>query len=114
MHRVAGQFPTMMPMSPSIAPLFTSRYPEAAIIFDNLHSLHDVVSDILANPSVPRSEKRKVILTAAAAYRDNHTSVTSVADWHAMSAEMGLQNMGGPAPIRGVKLKPDSAGTHKH
>lgn len=114
MTRKPAELPTMMPMTPAIAPMFTARYPEASIIFDNLHSLHDVVSDILANQKVPRSEKRRVILAAAAHYRDSTTSVTSIQDWHAMAAEMGVKNMGGLAPIAGQKLKPDSAGTHRH
>jgi hypothetical protein len=35
-----------------------------------MHALHDVVADILASDRVPSSGKRGVILTAAAAYRD--------------------------------------------
>jgi hypothetical protein len=88
-----------MPMSPAIAPIFSSTYPEAAIIFDNLHSLHDVVSDILANPDVPRSAKRATILQASARYRDDTTNVTSVNDWVNMANMMGLSGMGGPAPL---------------
>jgi hypothetical protein len=42
--------PYQMPMTPAVAPRFAARYPEAAIVFDNLHSMHDVISDILANP----------------------------------------------------------------
>jgi hypothetical protein len=38
-----------MPQSPAISPRFSDRYPEAAIIFENLHSLHDVVPAILAD-----------------------------------------------------------------
>jgi hypothetical protein len=91
--------PTAMPQSPAIAPRFSDRYPEAAIIFDNLHSLHDVVSDILADPAIPRRDKRRRILDAAAAYRDDVSSVVTVADWKAMADAMGLANMGGPAPI---------------
>ncbi|HUF65972.1 MAG TPA: hypothetical protein VMM17_08345, partial [Gemmatimonadaceae bacterium] len=67
--------PRVMPMTPAVAPLFTARYPEAAIIFDNLHSMHDVVSDILANPAVPRSQKRAEILLAAERYRDDTSFV---------------------------------------
>ena len=48
-------------------PLFSARYPEAANIFDNLHALHDVVSDILASDIVPRAKKREAIPQAAAA-----------------------------------------------
>jgi hypothetical protein len=87
--------PSVMPMSAAIAPRFTKRYTEAAIIFDNLHSLHDVVSDILANPSVPRSEKRRTILAATAAYRDNTTEITSVNEWVEMAGMMGADKMGG-------------------
>ena len=91
--------PTAMPQSPEIAPAFSSRYPEAAIIFDNLHSLHDVVSDILADPAVPRGDKRRFILQAAASYRDDTTSVVTIEDWKAMAHAMDLTRMGGPAPV---------------
>jgi hypothetical protein len=93
--------PSVMPQSAAIAPRFTARYPEAAIIFDNLHSLHDVVSDILSDPSVPRAEKRRTILDAAARYRDSTTSITSVEEWKSMAESMGIANMGGPAPVTG-------------
>ena len=89
--------PRVMPMTPAVAPLFTARYPEAAIIFDNLHSMHDVISDILANPSVPRDRKRAEILKAASRYRDDKSFIVSLDDWREMAAMMGVQNMGGPA-----------------
>jgi hypothetical protein len=90
-----SKLPSTMPMSAVIAPRFTRRYTEAAIIFDNLHSLHDVVSDILANPSVPRSEKRRRILDATASYRDDKTQITSVGEWAEMAGMMGADKMGG-------------------
>lgn len=95
------RLPSVMPMSPAIAPRFTARYPEIAAIFDNLHSMHDVISDILANPAVPRGEKRAMITRAARAYRDDITEVTSMADWHEMAAMMGIDEMGGAVPARG-------------
>lgn len=101
--------PSVMPMSAAIAPLFTRRYPEASIIFDNLHSLHDVVSDILANPNVPRNEKRRTILAAARHYRDDVTAITSVADWLEMSESMGVEKMGGRPSFAGGRSAPDSA-----
>src|SRR5689334_21677507 len=94
-----GSLPTVMPQSPAIAPLFSARYPEAAIIFDNLHSLHDVVSDILSDPAIPRREKRRRILDAAAAYRDDVSSVVTLADSNAMADAMVLDNIGRPALI---------------
>jgi hypothetical protein len=92
--------PSMMPMSPAIATRFSAEYPEAAVIFDNLHSLHDVVSDILANPEVSRSRKRETILAAAAKYRDSTSNVTTADEWRSMAVEMGVQNMGGLPPLR--------------
>jgi hypothetical protein len=95
--------PRIMPMSSAIAPQFSARYPEAAIIFDNLHSLHDVVADILASPVVRNARKRGAILIAAAGYRDDSTSTTSRADWNAMAQMMDIADMGGaalPAAVR--------------
>jgi hypothetical protein len=89
--------PRVMPMTPAIAPTFTARYPEIATIFDNLHGMHDVVSDILASPKVPRDRKRTAILEAAARYRDSTSSVWSRKEWVEMAKMMGNNNMGGPA-----------------
>jgi len=80
--------PSEMPMAPTAAPIFASRYPEAAVVFDNLHALHDVVADILAAPRVPRSERRAALLAAAAAYRDDSTAVVSLDDWRRMARMM--------------------------
>ena len=93
---VAGM-PHVMPMTAAVAPRFAARYPEAAIIFDNLHSMHDVISDILANPSVPRERKRAEILLAARRFRDDTSFVTTEQGWRTMAQHMGLENMGGPA-----------------
>jgi hypothetical protein len=100
MLRGQKALPAMMPMSPAIATRFSSRFPDAAIIFDNLHSLHDVVADILANPSVARDRKRAEILSAAARYRDDMSNVTTAEAWRSMASEMGVENMGGLPPLR--------------
>jgi hypothetical protein len=81
--------PAEMPMSPAIAPTFTRHYPEFAAIFDNLHSLHDVVSDVLASPSVKERDKRAAILLAISRYRDSTSYVTSREEWMSMGGEMG-------------------------
>jgi hypothetical protein len=95
-----ARLPTVMPMSPAVAPHFSELYPDAAIIFDNLHALHDVAADILASPIIPSSQKRAAILRAAAAYRDSTTSVTSREEWRGHSLHMSVEQMGGRAPIR--------------
>ena len=89
--------PRIMPMTAGIAPTFAKRYQEAAIIFDNLHAMHDVVSDILSNDKVPHDEKRAAILEAASRYRDATSFPMSVAEWSTMGEMMGIENMGGPA-----------------
>ena len=90
--------PRIMPMTAAIAPTFAARYQEASIIFDNLHAMHDVVSDILTNnDKVPRNRKRAAILEAASRYRDATSFPMSVAEWSGMGAMMGIENMGGPA-----------------
>ena len=88
--------PRIMPMTAAIAPEFARRYPEAAIIFDNLHSMHDVISDVLASPKVPADQKRAEILRAAERYRDNTSFVMTEREWRDMAQMMGVQNMGGP------------------
>lgn len=97
LNDVPRSLPHQMPMTVAVAPKFAERYPEAAIIFDNLHSMHDVVSDILTNPSVTRERKRAEIMLAARRYRDDTTEVMSVPAWRVMSEHMGIDNMGGPA-----------------
>jgi hypothetical protein len=89
--------PRMMPMTAAIAPTFTARYPEIAIIFDNLHAMHDVISDILASPKVPRNRKRAEILVAAGRYRDSTSFVMTRQEWSEMAQMTGVPNMGGPA-----------------
>ena len=90
-------FPHQMPMTAAVAPEFTKRYPEAAIIFDNLHSMHDVISDILTNPAVARDRKRAQIQRAARLFRDDTSYVMPVEAWRTMAQHMGIENMGGPA-----------------
>ncbi len=89
--------PSIMPMTVAVSPTFAARYPEAAIIFDNLHSMHDVVSDILASPKVPAAKKREEILRAASRYRDRTSFAMTPDEWREMAQMMGVQNMGGPA-----------------
>ncbi|HEX6041912.1 hypothetical protein [Longimicrobium sp.] len=89
--------PHIMPMTAAVAPTFSQRYPEVAIIFDNLHMMHDVISDILASPEVPREAKGAEILRQVAMFRDSTSYATTVQGWWEMSQMMGANNMGGVA-----------------
>ena len=107
------------PMSAALAPPFTARHSEAAIIFDNLHSVHDVVSDVLANARVPRGRNRAEIIIAARRYRDDTSFVMTEQEWRGITQEMRVENMVGPvqptAPAGHTMpcCARDSAGAHR-
>lgn len=50
---------TFMPLTAELSPQFAARYPEIANIFDNLHMLHDNISDILASEQLPTWEAKR-------------------------------------------------------
>ena len=90
--------PRVMPMTPTVAPVFSARHPRAAVIFDNLHMMHDIISDILAADTVPRDRKRAVIYAALDELQNPATNVMSLEDWRMMGDHMGgIEAMGGPA-----------------
>ena len=61
-HRYLADPPvqwTFMPLTAELSPRFAARYPELANIFDNLHMLHDNISDILTSELVPTWEEKR-------------------------------------------------------
>ncbi|HEX9704345.1 MAG TPA: hypothetical protein VGA20_03795 [Gemmatimonadales bacterium] len=93
-----GSMPHVMPMTATVAPEFTKRHPRAAAIFDNLHMMHDIISDILTADTVPRDKKRAVIYAVLAEFRDSTRNVMTRDDWLMMGHHMGgIDAMGGPA-----------------
>jgi hypothetical protein len=90
--------PRVMPMTATVAPHFTAAHPRAATIFDNLHMMHDIISDILAADTVPREQKRAVIYAVLAEFRDSTDNVMTRDEWLMMGHHMGgIDAMGGPA-----------------
>lgn len=60
---------TFMPMTAELSPKFAAEYPEIANIFDNLHMMHDNISDILTTDLLPTwEEKRQEIYRITQAY----------------------------------------------
>ncbi len=60
---------TFMPMTEELSPKFVADFPEIANIFDNLHMMHDNISDILTTDLLPTwEEKRKEIYRITQAY----------------------------------------------
>ncbi len=87
--------PSEMPMTAAIAPEFTERFPRFAAIFDNLHMMHDVISDILVSDQV--EDKRAEIYRQADLFRDPEAMAVSHEEWIAMAIAHGLDAQGGPA-----------------
>ena len=50
---------TFMPLTAELSPKFAAQYPEIANIFDNLHMLHDNISDILVSDLFPTWEAKR-------------------------------------------------------
>jgi len=108
-----GSMPRVMPMTATVAPAFTDRHPRAAAIFDNLHMMHDIISDILASDTVARAEKRDVIYAVLAEFRDSTRNVMTRDEWLAMGAHMGgIGAMGGPAT--GILTRPSAPAGPDH
>ena len=60
---------TFMPMTGELSPNFAAQYPEIANIFDNLHMMHDTISDILVSDLFPTwNDKRQEIYRVTQSY----------------------------------------------
>jgi hypothetical protein len=108
------RFPRVMPMTSAIAPRFSTAHPRAAVIFDNLHMTHDIISDILAADTVPAHRKRAAIYAALDQMQDPTRDTMSMEEWWTMGEMMGgIGVMGGPATGARLAL-PDSTAPAQH
>jgi hypothetical protein len=93
-----SRFPKYMPMTSAIAPKFSAAHPRAAIIFDNLHMMHDIISDILTADTIPHDRKGVMIDQQLDKLQDPSRDVMSLEEWRMMADHMGgIGAMGGPA-----------------
>jgi hypothetical protein len=93
-----SHLPSVMPMTSAVAPVFSERHPRAAVIFDNLHMLHDIISDILVSDVVPRAGKREAIYAALREFQDGERNTMEMEHWRMMADHMGgVEKMGGRA-----------------
>lgn len=96
-----GHFPSVMPMTSAVAPVFSARHERAAIIFDNLHMLHDIISDILVSDRIPREGKRDAIYATLREFQDGSRNTMDLDHWRMMGEHMGgVEKMGGRAGPR--------------
>lgn len=110
-----SRMPEVMPMTAAVAPRFSERHPRAAIVFDNLHMMHDIISDVLASDRISRAEKGAEIERQLAEFRDPGRNLMSLEHWRMMGEMMGgVEKMGGVAyPGRSAAPKPP-AQEHRH
>ncbi|MEP7325587.1 MAG: hypothetical protein ABI836_06540 [Gemmatimonadota bacterium] len=93
-----NRFPRFMPMTSAIAPRFSAAHPRAAVIFDNLHMTHDIISDILVSERIPYADKGRIIEQQLDMLQDSTKDVISMDEWRMMAEHMGgAAAMGGPA-----------------
>ena len=93
-----SRMPAFMPMASAIAPRFSERHPRAAAIFDNLHMMHDIISDILTADTIPQDRKRAEIYAQLDELRDSTRNTMTWDEWRNMGEMMGgVALMGGPA-----------------
>jgi hypothetical protein len=93
-----SRMPAVMPMASAIAPRFSARHPRAAAIFDNLHMMHDIISDVLTADTIPHDRKRDAIYAQIDELRDSTRNTMSREEWREMGEMMGgIARMGGPA-----------------
>jgi len=96
-----ARFPSVMPMTAAVAPVFSARHQRAAVIFDNLHMLHDIISDVLASPKVARADKGRVINEVLDEFQNPTTNLIDWDHWRMMADHMGgVDKMGGVAGRR--------------
>jgi hypothetical protein len=112
-----GRMPQVMPMTSAVASKFSAAHPRAAVIFDNLHMMHDIISDILTADTIPHEKKGQVIDQQLDKLQDSTQDVMSLEEWRMMADHMGgVELMGGRATelVRLLQAPassmPDSAG----
>jgi len=89
-----SDFPSELPMAPTIAPDLTARYPRAAAIFDNLNLLRELVAEVLASGSTDAESR---IGEAIRLFLDPSEGLTTHYEWVLMSLRHGIFHQGGPA-----------------
>ena len=92
------RMPKVMPMTSAVAPKFSAAHPRAAVIFDNLHMTHDIISDILTADTIPHENKGRMIDEQLDKLQDPTRDVMSLDEWRMMADHMGgVEVMGGRA-----------------
>ncbi len=65
------------------------------MIFDNLHAMHDIISDILTSERAPADRKKAEIDAALAHYPDGSRDTMEMEHWWMMGGNDGRGGMDG-------------------
>ncbi len=105
-------FPSEIPLAPAIAPGLIWRSPEAAMIWDNLSMLFEVVADVLASPDTPDVES--ALEATFDFFLDPALAVTDQDEWEIMALRHGIFFQGGYplAVMTESELNADSHAAH--
>jgi hypothetical protein len=110
-----SRMPKMMPMTSAVAPKFSAAHPRAAVIFDNLHMMHDIISDILTADTIPHDQKGEMIDQQLDKLQDSTRDIMSMDEWRMMADHMGgVDAMGGQATnlVRAIESPVAAMGDH--
>lgn len=86
-------FPSEIPLAPAIAPGIIFMSPEAAMIWDNLTMMTEVLADVLASPDV--MDVQGTIDAAVAFFMDPVLGTTDQGEWEIMALRHGIFFQGG-------------------
>jgi hypothetical protein len=86
-------FPSEIPLAPAIAPGFIWESPEAAMVWDNLSMLLEVLADVLASPET--SDVPAAIEATVDFFMDPDVAVTDQDEWEIMALRHGIFFQGG-------------------
>ena len=102
-------FPSELPLAPSIAPGMIFLSPEAAMIWDNLSMMQEVLADVLASPDV--KDLPAAIDEAVDWFMDPVNGVTDQNTWEIMALRHGIFFQGG-YPIAVMEESERNVGGH--
>jgi hypothetical protein len=102
-------FPSEIPLAPAIAPGIIFLSPEAAMIWDNLSMMQEVLADILASPSV--EDVDAAVEDAIAFFMDPAEGITEQGVWEIMALRHGIFFQGG-YPLRPMTESELNVGGH--
>lgn len=86
-------FPSQIPLAPAIAPGLIFASPEAAIVWDNLSMMQEVLADVLASPTVP--DVPGALAFVVEEFTDPTTRTNERGDWESMALQHGIFFQGG-------------------